>query len=63
MSRLSESDLAYVAQVRPLPLEVLVRLVADNEDDISGNLVGGLVTLPLEGDLRTRLPARLHVDR
>jgi hypothetical protein len=52
-----------VAQVGSLPLEVLVRLVADNEDDIRGNLVGGLVPLPLERDLRTGLPARLHVDR
>ena len=39
-----------------------VRLVPDDEHDVGGDLVGGLVPLPLERDLGPGLPARLHVD-
>ena len=60
---LSEGYVADVPQVWSLPPEVLVRLVPDDEDDVCWYLVGGLVPLPLKGDLRTRLPAGLHVDR
>ena len=51
-----------MAEVGPLPLEVLVRLVADYEDNVGRDLVGGLVTLPLEGDLGAGLPAWLDVN-
>ena len=59
---LSESNFALVFEVWSLPLEVLVRLVPDDEDDVGWDLVRRLVSLPLEGYLRSRLPARLDVD-
>lgn len=37
-------------------------LVLDDEDDVCGDLVGGLVALPLEGDLGACLPAGLDTD-
>ena len=39
-----------------------VGLVPDDEHDVGGDLVRGLVTLPLERDLGPRLPAWLHVN-
>ena len=39
---LPEGDLAVVPEVGPLPLEVLVGLVPDDEHDVGRNLVGGL---------------------
>ena len=54
--------LAGVLEVGPLPPEVDVGLVPDDEHDVGGDLVGGLVTLALERDLGPGLPARLHVD-
>ncbi len=48
---LAERDLADMAQVGSLPPEVGVRLIPNDEDDVGGDLVGGLVPLPLERDL------------
>ena len=62
ISYLSERYFADVPQVGSLPLEVGMGLVPDDEDNVGGNLVGGLVALALEGDLGARLPARLDVD-
>ena len=39
-----------------------VWFVAYDEHYVCRNLIGGLVTLPLKGDLGPGLPARLHVD-
>ena len=59
---LFERYLAGVLEVGPLPPEVDMRLVPDDEHDVGGDLVGGLVTLSLERDLGPGLPARLHVN-
>ena len=58
---LFERYLAGVLEVGPLPPEVDMRLVPDDEHYVGGDLVGGLVTLSLERDLGPGLPARLHV--
>ena len=57
---LFERYLAGVLEVGPLPPEVDMRLVPDDEHYVGGDLVGGLVTLALERDLGPGLPARLH---
>ena len=62
LSYLFESKSACIFEVGPLPPEVRMGLVLDDEDDVCGYLVWGLVALPLEGDLGAALPARLHVD-
>ena len=41
---------------------MLVWFVSDDKNDICGNLIRGLVSLPLEGYLSSRFPAGLDVD-
>ena len=60
---LSEADLGRVAQVGAVPFEVRVGFIADDEDDVGGYLVRRLVTLALERDFGSGLPARFDVDR
>ena len=62
LSYLFESKSACIFEVGPLPPKVRMRLVLDDEDDVSGYLVWGLVALPLEGDLGAGLPAGLDAD-
>ena len=62
MVYLFQSNSAGILEVWTLSFKVLVRLVSDDEHDVGGYLVGGLVSFSLEGDLRSRFPARLHID-
>ena len=62
MVYLFQSNSAGILEVWTLSFKVLVRLVSDDEHDVGGDLVGGLVTLALERDLSPGLPARLDVD-
>ena len=41
---------------------MLVWFVSDDENDVRGNFIRGLVPLPLEGYLSSRFPAGLDVD-
>ena len=61
MVYLFQSNSAGILEVWTLSFKVLVRLVSDDEHDVGGDLVGSLVTLPLESDLSPGLPSRLHV--
>ena len=61
-SYLLQRNLCRVFEVDPLPLEVRVRFVPDDEHNVGRDLVGRLVALSLERYLGAAFPARLHID-
>lgn len=59
-THLFKGDLGRVDEVGALSLVLRMLLVPENEGDVCGGAVGGLVPLPGEGDLGSRFPAFLY---
>jgi len=60
--RLPQRDAGREAQVAPLPAKEGVRLLAKDEDHVTGPPVGQLVAYAGKGNPGTRLPARTNLD-
>lgn len=60
---LFQGDFSRVSDIAAFALEVRVRFVPYDKDNIRGNFIPPLIAFPLECDLSPRLPPGLHVNR